>query len=65
MERRLTLKEWRRAKGYSLQSMADLCNVHLNTYRAWEEKPSEIKLGNAFTIAEVLDITVDDIIFMP
>lgn len=65
MERRLTLKEWRRAKGYSLQKMADLCGVHVNTYRVWEDKPSDIKLGNAFKIAESLEITIEDIIFLP
>lgn len=65
MERKLSLKEWRRARGYSLNTMAELCNVHLNTYRAWEEKPSDIKLGNAFKIAEVLGITIEDIIFLP
>lgn len=62
---KLTLKEWRRAKGVSQEKMADICDVHINTYRAWEEKPSEIKLGKAMKIAEELDISIDDIIFLP
>ena len=65
MEKQLTIKEWRRAKGITLEDMAKKCDVHVNTYRAWEEKPSEIKLSKASIIAEILDITLEDILFMP
>lgn len=62
---KLSLKEWRRAKGISQEKMAEVCKVHINTYRAWEEKPSEIKLGKAFDIANALNVSIDDIIFLP
>jgi len=65
MDSKLTLKEWRRAKGYSLEKMAELCHVAINTYIKWEDKPSDIKLGAAFDIADALGITVEDIIFLP
>lgn len=65
---KLTLREWRRLKEVSQEEMAKICGedgVHVNTYRAWEEKPSTIKLSDAVKIAERLGITLDDIIFMP
>lgn len=62
---KLTLREWRRLKEVSQEEMAKACGVHVNTYRTWEEKPSMIKLTDARTIADRLEITLDDIIFMP
>lgn len=62
---KLTLREWRRLKEVSQEKMAEACGVHVNTYRAWEEKPSTIKLSDAKTITEMLDITIDDIVFEP
>lgn len=60
---RLTLKEWRRARGISQEEMADLCGVHPNTYRSWEENPENIKLAAAMKIADRLGIAVEDLIF--
>lgn len=62
---KLTLREWRRVREVTQEQLADVCNVHVNTYRAWEEKPSEIKLSAAQKIVEHLGITLDDIIFEP
>lgn len=62
---KLTLREWRRAKEISQEQLAETCGVHVNTYRAWEEKPSEIKLSAAQKIIERLGVTLDDIIFEP
>lgn len=59
---KLTLKEWRGARGISQQEMADACGVHVNTYRSWEEDPINIKINHVFTITKVLKITLDDII---
>lgn len=57
----LTLKEWRRAKGVSQAEMAEICGVHPNTYRTWEENPEEIKISNAILIANRLGLEVEDI----
>lgn len=62
---RLTIKEWRRLKGISQEKMADMCGVHVNTYRAWEENSADIKLSKAITVAEKLGVGLSDIIFMP
>lgn len=58
---RLTLKEWRRAKGISQEEMAEVCGVHLNTYRDWEEHPESIKLVHAVAIANRLGLQLRDI----
>lgn len=60
---RLTLEEWRRAKKISQEQMAGLIGVHVNTYRAWEENPGEMRLSKAALIAEELHISLDDILF--
>ena len=62
---KLTMKEWRRAKNITQEEMANLCGVHVNTYRAWEENPSEIKLSKAVLISEKIGVPLSDIIFMP
>lgn len=60
---KLTIKEWRRAKEISQEKMADLCGVHINTYRAWEDNPEEIRIGKAVLIANKLNIPLEDILF--
>ena len=60
---KLTLKEWRRAKGISQKAMADHIGVHVNTYTSWEENPGEMRLSKAVLIAEKLEIPLDDILF--
>jgi len=61
----LTIRELRRVKEISQEEMAGLCGVHINTYRAWEDNPAEIKLSKAAIIAERLGIKLDDILFLP
>lgn len=60
---KLTLREWRRAKGVTQAEMAELCGVQTNTYRRWEENPEEIKLSNAVAIADRLGVNLGDIFF--
>ena len=59
-----TIRELRRAKEISQEEMAGVCGVHVNTYRAWEDNPSEIKLAKAVVIAKRLGIGLEDI-FLP
>lgn len=61
----LTLKEWRRLKNISQEKMAEACGIHVNTYRAWEDNPADIKLSKAVLISELLGVDLSDIIFMP
>lgn len=62
MSERLTLEEWRRARNVSQEKIAEVCGVHINTYRIWEKSPGEIRIDNAIKIADFLRISLDDII---
>ena len=62
---KLSIKELRRAKNISQEEMANLCDVHINTYRAWEDNPAEIKLSKASIIADKFGITLEDVLFLP
>lgn len=59
---KLTLRQWRSIKGYSQAEMAEMIGVNINTYRSWERNPENITIGNLKRVAEVLEITVEDLI---
>lgn len=59
----LTLRQWRRAKEITQQGMADMLGVHVNTYQNWEEAPDKISITNAVKIANIFNLTIDDIDF--
>lgn len=59
-----SLEEWRRVRGVSQQAIADACDIHVNTYRGWEENPSRIPYGAAVRIASFLDVPFNDINFL-
>ena len=60
---KLTLAEWRRAKNITQQEMATMCDVHINTYRRWEQHPEEIKVTYLDRLAQKLGVDVSDITF--
>ncbi len=60
----LSLMAWRRARNISQQKMANLLEVHVNTYQKWEEKPENISINNAFKICKILDVPLDEIKFI-
>lgn len=60
---KFTIKAWRCARGMTQAEFADKCGVHVNTVREWEKNPQSIKVSNAIRVAEVLGITLEDIIF--
>lgn len=59
---KLTLKQWRVIKGYSQEDLAKLIGVSTNTYGSWERDSENITIKNLKIIAEVLEITVEDLI---
>lgn len=59
----LTLREWRMAKEISQESMAEVCGIHVNTYRNWEKNPKEIPISKAYKIALALGVRMDQILF--
>ena len=60
---RLTLRAWRRAKEITQEKMAELLDVATPTYISWEQNPENIKVSNAYKIADVLGVDISDIIF--
>jgi DNA-binding XRE family transcriptional regulator len=59
----LTFQEWRRLRNISKKKMAELLGIHENTYRNWENNPKNISILNAFRIADVLGVDMNDIKF--
>lgn len=63
MDEKLSLKQIRLVRGISQEEMATQLNVHINTYRQWEQEPMKVSVGNAFKIAEILKVPIDAIFF--
>lgn len=61
---RMRIDEIRRARGYSQEFMANRLGCHRITYAKMEENPQHITMSNAYKIAEILGVTLDDIIFL-
>lgn len=59
----LTFQEWRRLRNISKKKMAELLGIHENTYSNWEKNPKNISILNAFKIADVLGVNMNDIKF--
>lgn len=61
---RMKLSEIRRMRGYSQEYMARKLNCHRNTYAKMEEKPQDITMAQANLLANILNVSVNDIIFL-
>lgn len=59
----LTLKQWRRVKDLTQKDMSNMLNVHINTYQNWEENPEKISVKHALNIAEIFNVSINDITF--
>lgn len=64
-KKKLTIEEWRTAKGISREALAAACEVSVPTIYNWAEKPSSIKINQAIALAEALDVSIFDIVFLP
>ena len=64
MGTRMRLDEIRRARGYSQEFMANKLGCHRNTYAKMEEKPQNITMEEADKLATILNVSVNDIIFL-
>ena len=60
---KLTLKEWRRAKGCSITKLANSLDVSFSTIMRWEENAEKMPIGKVVDACEVLGIRLDDILF--
>jgi DNA-binding XRE family transcriptional regulator len=59
----LTIREWRRLREISQETMAQKLKIHVNTYQNWEKEPGKINWEKAVEIANILNISLDDISF--
>ncbi|AYU54642.1 helix-turn-helix transcriptional regulator [Staphylococcus debuckii] len=60
----LTLKEWRSRKNYTQQELAKVIGISPSTYNIWENNPEIIKPKDAFKIANALNVSINEIIFL-
>lgn len=60
---KFTLRQFRLMREISQEKMANMLEVHVNTYITWEKEPERIPVGKAMTICKILDTNMDTIIF--
>lgn len=60
---RLELDAWRRARNITQDEMAKMLGISKATYIRWEKNPGNITMTNAKRIAEILEVSLSDIIF--
>lgn len=58
---KLTLKEWRRAKGCSIAKLAKELDVSFATVMRWEENSEKMPIGKVVTACEILGIKIEDV----
>lgn len=59
----LNLRQARRIRDKTQDEMANLLNVHVQTYRKIEENPNEATIEQAKKISEFLQVPYDEIFF--
>ena len=59
---RLRLKELGKKNGYSQVFVGDFCGVCGSTVQFWETGRCEPKLSSIFLLAELFNITVEDLV---
>ena len=64
MPKRMKLVEIRRMRGYSQEYMANGLNCHRSTYAKMEEHPEMITMADADILANMLEVSINDIIFL-
>ena len=64
MGKRMKLVEIRRMRGFSQEYMANKLGCHRMTYAKMEENPQDITMAQANKLADILNVSVNDIIFL-
>lgn len=60
---KLTLRQWRGARGLTQKEVSEKLSVHINTYQKWEENPGKIKISDAQHLSKVFGVSLDEIDF--
>lgn len=64
MVQRMKLVEIRRMRGYSQEYMANKLGCSRSTYAKMEENPQNITMFQASQIADILNVSTNNIIFL-
>lgn len=59
----LTLKEWRRAKGISVEKLSNEIGVSASTINNWENRGQKIPVTYAIMICNYLDVPIEEVNF--
>ncbi|MDU1714163.1 helix-turn-helix transcriptional regulator [Streptococcus vestibularis] len=62
---KMTLKTLRTLKNWRQSDAAEAVNVSVDTWGHWERGVTEPSVSKAYQIANVFEVSVDDIIFLP
>lgn len=62
---KLTPKECRKAKGISIEKVAETLGVSPVTWAKWEENPSKIPIGKAYQFCDLVMVDPQYVIFLP
>ena len=58
---KLTMKEWRRAKGYSISRLANELDVSFSTIMRWEENVEKMPIGKVIEACSIYGINIEDV----
>lgn len=59
----LTVKEWRKAKDFSVVKMAEMLEVSPTTWMKWEDDPSLIPIGKLDKFCELVGAELEQVIY--
>ena len=59
------IREWRKKRGLTLEKLADLVNIHINTLFRWENGIREPKASDIKKLCAVLECTESDLLNGP
>lgn len=59
----LTLREWRKAKGVSVERLAEYLGVSPSTVNNWENKGQKIPVKSAILVCDFLGVKMEDVNF--
>jgi transcriptional regulator with XRE-family HTH domain len=57
-----SIRKARKAKGYSLEAVAHISGVSVTTIAQWERGERSPNLATLILVADVLDITLDELV---
>lgn len=57
------LKEYREKKNLTQEDISNILKVAVSTYNQWENNKRQVKLPYAKKLADILDVTIEELFF--